>query len=127
VHELSVCKALLDEVLRVAAHHHALRVTAVRIRIGPLSGVEPALLATAYPLVVAGTQAAASVLFIDETAVRVRCRTCGQETDAQPSRLICGACGDLHTELASGDELVLDSMELKLACGLEPPKEETHV
>ena len=30
------------------------------------------------------------------------------------NRLICGACGDWHTQLLSGDELILESVELQM-------------
>ncbi len=45
--------------------------------------------------------------------MRVRCRTCKAETDAEPNRLICASCGDFRTELLSGDELLLVSVELE--------------
>ena len=46
------------------------RVERVRLRIGPLSGVEPPLLETAYPLAAAGTIAEGAAL---EVAVDGRC------------------------------------------------------
>jgi hydrogenase nickel incorporation protein HypA/HybF len=45
--------------------------------------------------------------------VRVRCEQCGAESEASPNRLLCGACGDYHTRLLSGDELLLVSVELE--------------
>jgi hydrogenase nickel incorporation protein HypA/HybF len=83
-----------------------------RWRIGPLSGVEPQLLEQAFPLASAGTIAAHAELAIETLAVRVRCETCGAETEATANRLLCGACGDWHTKLVSGDELLLVSVEL---------------
>ena len=45
--------------------------------------------------------------------VRVRCQTCGAETEATMNRLLCGDCGDWHTQVISGDELLLESVELE--------------
>jgi len=45
--------------------------------------------------------------------VRVRCRGCGAETMATANRLVCGACGDWHTDLLAGDELLLLRVELE--------------
>ncbi len=106
MHELSVCQALLDQVVAIAAQHAAL-VSEVTVRIGPLSGVEPRLLAEAYPLATAGSVAAGSRLAIEVPQVRVRCRQCGAESPAQPNRLVCGACGAWQTDLVCGDELLL--------------------
>ena len=44
MHELSVCLALMSQVERVATEHQARRVEKIVLQIGPLSGVEPALL-----------------------------------------------------------------------------------
>jgi len=112
MHELSVCQALLEQVEQVAADHGAERVERIRVRIGPLSGVEADLLASAYSIAAAGTIAEGAVLDIEPAPVRVHCMTCGAETDATPNRLLCGACGDWHTRLVSGDELLLASLEL---------------
>jgi hydrogenase nickel incorporation protein HypA/HybF len=115
MHELSVCQGLLDQVSGIARQHQAIGVKRIRLRIGPLSGVEPQLLAQAFPLASAGSIAEHAELEIETLAVRVRCATCGAETDAAANRLVCGACGDWHTQLISGDELLLVSVELSTA------------
>lgn len=113
MHELSVCQALIAQVEDIARQHQAAAVTAVNVRIGPLSGVEPGLLEQAFPLASAGTVAQASRLVIEKLPVRVRCDTCGAETAAEANRLVCGSCGDWHTRLVSGDEMLLASVELE--------------
>lgn len=112
MHELSVCQGMLRQVAEIARQHAATGVTRIRLCLGPLSGVEPALLAQAFPLARAGTIAENAELIIESASVRVRCDSCGAETDAAPSRLLCGSCGDWHTRLISGDELLLTSVEL---------------
>jgi len=111
MHELAICQALLERVEGIA-RSRAVRVSRVRLAVGPLSGVEPQLLERAYPLACAGTAAEGSELDIDEAPVRVRCRTCGVESAASANRLLCGECGDWRTDLASGDELLLVGVEL---------------
>jgi hydrogenase nickel incorporation protein HypA/HybF len=112
MHELSICLSLIDQVERIAAEHGADRVERILLRIGPLSGVEAPLLANAYPLAAVGTIAEHARLDIEPAAIRVQCSSCGAETDAEPNRLRCGACGDWHTRLISGDELLLANLEL---------------
>lgn len=112
MHELSICQALIAQVEAVAASHRS-AVRRVCLGIGPLAGVEPQLLKDAYPLVCAGTVAEGSQLDIQETAIRVRCRGCGAETAATANRLVCGACGDWHTDLLAGDEMLLLRVELE--------------
>ena len=113
MHELSVCQALVDQLRDLATRESAQRITRVLLRVGPLSGVVPDLLAHAFPIAAAETIAAGAALAIEDAIVRVRCRTCGAETDAEPGSLVCGGCGDFRTDLVSGDELLLVSVELE--------------
>ena len=112
MHELAICQALIVQIEDIAGKRPG-RVRRVRLGIGPLAGVEPQLLTDAYPLVCAGTIAEGSQLEIEATDIRVRCRTCGAETKATPNRLICGICGDWHTDLRAGDELLLLRIEIE--------------
>jgi len=86
-------------------------VTSVKVQIGPLSGVEADLLKQAFPLASAGSVAEAAQLVIEKLSIRVRCESCGAETAAEANKLVCGACGDWHTRLISGDEMLLASVE----------------
>jgi len=117
MHELSICQALLDQVEHIARDHGATRVERILLRVGPLSGVEPALLLSAYPLAAAGTVAELAELVIEPAPVRVRCNDCGAETEAAPNRLLCGDCGGWKTRLVSGDELLLANLELTIQDG----------
>ncbi len=113
MHELSVCLSLLDQVRAVAAERGAAKVTRIELRVGPLSGVESDLLLHAWPMASAGTIAVDAEFVIDETDVVVRCGTCGAETAARANRLVCGECGDFRTSLVSGDEMILQRVELE--------------
>ena len=77
-----------------------------------MSGIEPGLLAQAFPLARAGTVAEKAALIIESLPVRVRCQSCGAESETTPNRLLCGQCGDNQIQLLSGDEMLLASMEL---------------
>lgn len=112
MHELSVCQALIDQVEQIAARHGAQRVALVKLRIGPLSGVEALLVQHAYPFASAGTLAAESTLVIEAVPLKVVCEACGAETEAEPGWLICGTCGSCFTKVVSGDEMMLMSVEL---------------
>ena len=131
MHELAVAQALVEQVDAVIDQHQASHVndvsssdawhaTSIRVRIGPLAGVVPELLATAFPLAAAGSRMQHAELEFSHAPIQVRCQTCGAETEAAMNRLICGACGDWHTQVISGDELLLESVELDIAHSLAP-------
>lgn len=117
MHELSVCLSLLQQVETIALERNAVKVTAISLSIGPLSGVEPELLRNAYPLAVAGTVAEEAELIMEIADVVVRCSQCESETTVMPNKLLCGTCGDFRTQLVSGDELTLMRVELDSSGG----------
>jgi hydrogenase nickel incorporation protein HypA/HybF len=128
VHELTVAQALVEQVDAVIDQHGATQASLIRLRIGPLAGVVPELLATAFPLAAAGSRMERAALEFTHAPIQVHCQTCGLDTEAAMNRLICGACGDWHTQIISGDELLLESVELISASPLDSPlPAHTHV
>lgn len=120
MHELAVAQALVEQVESVIDQHAASAASLIRVRIGPLAGVVPDLLATAFPLAAAGSRMEHATLDLVDAPIKVRCQACGSETDAAMNRLVCGACGDWHTQVISGDELLLESVELETTPSLTP-------
>jgi hydrogenase nickel incorporation protein HypA/HybF len=113
MHELALCEALTGQVERVAREAGAVRVLSVTLRVGPLSGIEPALLESAFPLSSAGTMLERSKLLIERSPIRVRCLECGQESEALPTRLLCARCAHWRVQVLSGQELMLARVELE--------------
>ncbi|MEP6548920.1 MAG: hydrogenase maturation nickel metallochaperone HypA [Gammaproteobacteria bacterium] len=114
MHELSVCQALLTQVADIAAARGARAVERIFIEVGPLSGVEPAQLRSAFAVLRAGSCAAEAILSIESTLVIVRCTVCGAESPTAPNRLLCGECGGYRTRVVTGDELCLRRVELRI-------------
>ena len=112
MHEFAVCQDMLHQIESIAAEQQAAAVDMVTVRIGPLSGIEAHLLTQAFPLAAAGTIAEKAELIVEALPIKVKCQSCGAETEAKPNRLVCGQCGDYHTQLLSGDEMLLASLEL---------------
>ena len=122
MHEFAICQDMLTQIESIAAEEQAAAVDMVTVRIGPLSGIEAHLLKQAFPLAAAGTVAEKAELVIEALPIRVKCQICNAETEAKANRLICGECGDYHTQLLSGDEMLLASVEL-----LKEAQEAIHV
>ncbi len=113
MHELALCHALMRQLDEIVRQQEAARITKVVLRIGPLAGVEPELLRHAYPLASAGSAAAEAELIMQPMPIRVHCTQCGAESEAEINRLLCGECGGYHTQVISGDEMLLASVELE--------------
>jgi hydrogenase nickel incorporation protein HypA/HybF len=114
VHELSVCQALLTQVAEIAAGRGASVVERIIIEVGPLSGVEPALLASAFAIMRTGGCAAEAALLIETTTVTIGCINCGAQSQPKPNRLVCSVCGGFRTRIVAGDELCLRRVQLRM-------------
>lgn len=121
MHELAVCQGLMEQVERIAASRGANRVTLIKIKAGPLSGIEPALLQQAFTIARAGTVAASANLEIETEAIEVRCRICGCQNEAASNRLLCDACGGWQVDVIRGQDLMLMSLELAGISEADPP------
>jgi hydrogenase nickel incorporation protein HypA/HybF len=119
MHELSVCQSIIREVESIAVTRNAATVSDIHLRIGPLSGIETPLLRNAFPFAAAGTIAAAAKLHVQEAPVRVHCKLCDTETEVPANRLLCSHCASWRTSLVSGDELLLERVELCCVSAME--------
>ena len=113
MHELSVCQSIIKQALDIAEQNRASAISRIELAIGPLAGVDIELLRHAFPLASAGTLAEQAELDARPLPLRVRCLICFRESEAQPNRLLCGHCNDWHTQVISGDEMLIKSIELE--------------
>lgn len=113
MHEYSVVSALIGQVEREAVQRGATSIRRIRVRVGELSGVESALLATAFATFRERTRCADAVLDILPVAARWECPICGGGPDVR-GVLRCPVC-DVALRLAAGDDLVLEQIEMEVA------------
>jgi hydrogenase nickel incorporation protein HypA/HybF len=113
MHEYALVAALVEQVGQVAqAAPPGATVRRVHVTIGELAGVERALFATAFETFRARTVCDGAALVIHAVAARWECPRCGAAR-ARGEVLRCPAC-DLPARLASGDEIVLERVELEV-------------
>ena len=108
MHELSITQSLIDAVLDRTGER---TVTAVNLRIGPLSGVLPDAMRFCFDVASAGTPLEGATLMIDEPQGVGRCRSCRQEFELSDLILLC-LCGSADVEVLRGRELMLMSVEV---------------
>ncbi len=112
MHELSIALSILDIAAEVAGRHEG-RVVAVRVRLGPLSGVQKEALGWAFDLAKAATLLAAAELVIEETSLSAYCPACSVERTLQSDHdLRCPVCGGPTPEIKTGRELELIALEI---------------
>lgn len=114
MHEGSVCRTLLAQVLAIHAREQAKAVRAIRIQAGVLSGFDAGHIVEAFAHVAAGTAAEGARVDVELVPLRVHCPDCGADSAVGAERLDCPACGCTGTTLIDGAELRLVDIELTL-------------
>lgn len=112
MHELSLAMALVEQVEQEARRHGARSVHRVDIRVGELSGVEAAMLASAYEVIREGTACAGAELVVTRVAAVWACPRCDAPIPVG-GVLRCPAC-DEPARLRQGDEIELERIEVEV-------------
>ncbi len=113
MHEYSIIQSLVDSVEKTARQRPGATVHSIEVRIGELSGVDSELLATAYDVFRAGTVCEHATMSIERVPARWSCPKCRHDL-ARGAVLRCPLCHG-PAELASGDEIILQRIELEVA------------
>jgi hydrogenase nickel incorporation protein HypA/HybF len=113
VHELSIAISLVERACEKAEELGAVRVEALHLRLGPLSGVVKEALLFSFDLAAEGTAVAGARLEIEDVPLTVRCPHCAAERVLpSPQRLRCPDCDTPTPEVVRGRELELSALEV---------------
>lgn len=109
MHEIGLAEDLAAAARRRAAGRPVAR---VRVHVGTQHRVDQPSMDQAFALVTQGTELEGADLDLVLIQAKNSCRSCGQETLADEALPACPACGGVDVELAGGDELLLESIQL---------------
>ncbi|HZO58171.1 MAG TPA: hydrogenase maturation nickel metallochaperone HypA [Solirubrobacterales bacterium] len=112
MHELAIAQSVVTIADRHAAGR---RVASVQLKVGHLRQVVPSALTFAFELIAEGTALEGAELQIEVMPATGSCRTCGADTLLPDFPLCCARCGGCDVEVTSGEELLVDSLELEEA------------
>src|SRR5947209_15648119 len=114
MHELSIALGILDVAEEEAERQGGGRITAIHLRLGPLSGVVKDALLSAYGLAREHTRLETAELAIEEVPLVTYCTACAAEcTPASEWLLCCPACGSATPQIISGRELEVVALEVE--------------
>ncbi len=109
MHELSLMTQLLNDAVAAASGE---TICALRVRVGPLSGVVVDSLRFAFEALSPGTPAENARFDVEETAPSFRCPDCHATYETPVGSYSCPSCGSVAGELLGGAELELISIEV---------------
>ena len=110
MHELAISSAVLESVLR---HAEGRRVTSVKLRVGHLRQVVPDSLEFYWVIVTREGICEGSVLEQEVIPARLACTACAREWEIELPVFRCPSCGGADVEIAAGDELEVESIEVE--------------
>ena len=114
MHELSIAISIIEMAGEEAARHEDARVSAVHLRLGPLSGVVKEALLFSYDVASNGTPLEGSRLVIEEVPVIVHCTACNKERIIESiQHFCCPVCGALTPDVVQGKDLQVTALELE--------------
>jgi len=113
MHELSIAVSLVEAAEEEAVKRGAAGVSAVHLRLGPLSGVEKESLLFSYGLAIEGTPLEGSRLLIEDSPVMVFCTACQTRRPIRSLQSFCCAiCDTPATDVVQGRELEVVALEI---------------
>lgn len=114
MHELSIAMSMIEMASEESARRGGAQVSAIHLRLGPLSGVVREALLFSYEVACEGTLLEGSQLVIEEVPAVVYCPVClGERTLASVQRFCCPDCGTPTSQVVSGKELEVTALEIE--------------
>jgi hydrogenase nickel incorporation protein HypA/HybF len=113
MHELSIALGIVDVVSEELSRLGAVRVDAVHLRLGALSGVVKEALLFSFEAAAAGTPIDGARLQIEDVAATVWCASCAAERAlASVALRRCPVCNAVAPEIVRGEELEVIGLEV---------------
>ena len=113
MHELSIALSILDLVEEEMEKRGNVRVDAIHLKLGPLSGVVKEALLSAFELASERTDLAHCPLVIEDVPISIHCPQCNAERPVRSLQsFFCGVCGAPASEVMHGRELQVSALEL---------------
>jgi hydrogenase nickel incorporation protein HypA/HybF len=114
MHELSIAMSMIEMASEEAARRGNAHVSAIYLKLGPLSGVVKDALLFSYEVASNGTPLEGSKLVIEEVPVVAFCPDCREEREIESiQRFCCSVCGSLTAHVLRGKELEVVALEIE--------------
>lgn len=112
MHEVAVCRTLLQMCEHLAREQGAASIRCVDIELGSLAPLDSEALRFAFEVMRQDTLAATAALHITRVAARGSCTHCGKTTLMTQRFSPCPRCGSAPLVLGAGDQLRLRRIEI---------------
>ena len=112
MHEMALCRGVVQILEEQAAAHTYSRVNVVRLEIGPLAAIEPEAMLFCFEAAARGTLAENAKLEIVTPAASAWCFSCEETVTISERNSVCPNCGSYHVQPAGGGEMRITELEV---------------
>jgi hydrogenase nickel incorporation protein HypA/HybF len=113
MHELSIAVSMVERIIEESEKRGGLRVEAVHLKLGVLSGVDKDALEFSYEIACEGTFLVGSRLVIETVPLLIYCDTCKTErTPDSIQQIDCPQCHTPAQRIIRGRELEVAALEV---------------
>lgn len=113
MHEMSITVNIIEIVKNEMEKNGATRLDTLRVKVGQMTAVEPDSLRFCFEACIQGTPLEGALLEIEEVPLTGKCNRCHSHFKMDNYFLTpCPDCGGKATEIVSGQELDIVSMEV---------------
>lgn len=115
MHELSIMKDVLQVALEYAEKNNVKKIQKIALSVGALATVVPDWAQMFFEYVAKGTVAENAKIEIETIPARIRCRSCGAETEMDINNLLfaCNKCDSKAIQLIAGREFRITYLEVE--------------
>jgi hydrogenase nickel incorporation protein HypA/HybF len=113
MHELSIAVSMVDRIIEESESRGGLKVEAVHVKMGVLSGVDKDALLFSYEIACDGTMLVGSKLVIESIPLLIYCEECGAESSPESiQHIACPHCDTPCLKIIRGRELEVAALEV---------------
>ena len=114
MHELSIAMSIVEMAEEQSESHGGAKVTAIYLKLGPLSGVVKVALENAFSLAREGTLLEHANLIVEQVPIVARCPKCvAERTLASMQSFVCPVCETPVSDIVHGRELEVVALEIE--------------
>jgi hydrogenase nickel incorporation protein HypA/HybF len=114
MHELSIAMSIVEMAEEESERHGGVKITAVHLKLGPMSGVVKVALENAFSLAREGTILEKAELLIEPVPIVAHCPTCdADQTLPTMQSFKCPVCETPLSEIIHGRELEVVALEIE--------------
>lgn len=108
MHETSIVHSIMRTLEQEFEAEKLAKMTAIHLKVGVLSNIEPRLLHNAYSAYHLSNPHYSHVeLVIRSTSIKISCERCGHITNVENYRFICAKCEKPSKNIIQGEEMLI--------------------